>query len=334
MKKIRILSLLLMAVMVVFVGCGELSDNLKVSNFNVGSADLIFRYLDDYQMTKYYGEANLKSQSQDAGTSFENYINMVGGSMQDVLAISVAMDFYENSSDDEIIKIYEHYNNKKMANNGVYSKYIIYISKGTKQTDKNKLKTTIYLLSATNLNELTSRDYSYVLEHEAELSNEGYVLSYDFTISKDKITNKYTVGYKKNNKSYSYEYYCDRDRGYMTISTKTAGNGIFTSLFLGGYKNNTNICRTIVSYSSDASGVGHSQEYVWEYFDNIYKIKSKVGLALDSSKYVDLKSVLEEDVATANTGDNFGYIVSITYDNLKNNTPQISTSQYVGKIED
>ena len=89
-----------------------------------------------------------------------------------------------------------------------------------------------------------------------------------------------------------------------------------------------------MSYSSDASGVGHSEEYVWEYFDNIYKIKSKVGLVLDSSKYVDLKSILEEDVATSNTGDNMGYIVSISYDNLKSTKPQVSTSQYVGKVED
>lgn len=341
MKKIKFISLLLIATMLLFVGCGELNDNLRVTNFNVGSADLIFRYVEDYSKITGYGLASdaIKS-SPESEEMFGGYATNVALTISESMAISVAMDFCDENYDNEngtTFKIYEHYN-KRLNEHDLYSKYVINVSRTSRQS--RKFKTTLYYVNATRLSDLSAIDYQKITNSlsgdatSANLTLNGgqqqinRIDSYEFTISLEPITNKYTVSYQKG-KACSAEYYFDKDRGYMTLNISSYNSqysdGIITTkLFIGGYKNNIISARTLVSYNSRI--VGYQQEYVLEFLDKIFSIKSKLGICKDSSKYADLKSVLETDIAVSNSGDNSGYIIQISTDNILSTSPRVIVS--------
>ncbi|MBO7526912.1 MAG: hypothetical protein J6T74_03335 [Clostridia bacterium] len=334
MKKIKLLLVLFVLAIFIFVGCGELSDALKLKSFNVNSTSLIFRYLDNFSCTQTYGVGNIQSQIEKE--TLTNYMTSISLSVKETIAICATMDFCKEKVEAQSaqkFKIYEAYGNNKMTIGGVYSKYIVYVA----ETKNQKFETHIYYITANSLNVLTNIDYMNA-KNNADTSDENISITeigeFLFSVASDSITKKYSL-VDSGNKC-TAKYYFDKDRGYLTLEIKNSNSAystgeIDTSLFIGGYKNDIIISRNVVSYTNKT--VGYKQDFVWEFFDNVYSLRSKVGLAKDTSKYPDLKSILEANVATANAGDNTGYYVRISRDNMLSKTPKVNVLPYYGTEE-
>ena len=334
MKKAILLLVSFIFVAFVFVGCGELNENLKLAQFTQNSIDIAFRYADNLDNASY--QAINRMESEEYKNELRGYVSSLSMPKNEIIGICAAMDYFseiENQEDADAYKLYEHNNNSQKPIGNVYSKYIVSVENDKRLN--SVINTKIFLLSANSLASLNAMDYVYAVNNYQEVSSVQLQASFQFSVNLNRLTNKYILSYEKGSKC-SAEYYFDSERGYITlnitaVNSQIADGPITTSLFIGGYKNNIIIGRTTVSYTSKS--VGYKQEFVWEFLDDLIKLKSKIGLAKDTAKYLDLKSVLESDVAVSNAGDYTGFLIKITTTNLLDDNILVDLAKYINEAQ-
>ena len=328
MKKIRVLSLLLILTAFIIVGCGELNDNLKLSSIDVNVSDFYFNFFDDYNEMYVAGEENI--QTQEGVNSFKGILSPIDNIMNDALAITLTMDFCENAKDDDVQKIYEYYLKNSL------SKVMAVVTRDNSKSVNYRIK--MFKITCGSKENLAEFDYRELQKYFGE--SIYYDLDNDVTIDKlfdntlkigySNVTEKYTIGYKQN-RDCSCEYYLSKSRGYMTLSLSTysaANSLVKTSISLYSYKNNTFGGRVLSSYSI----VSGNKEVIWEFLDNCFNFKSKVGYVKDSELYEDMVFINAEDVAVSNKGDASGYLITCSTDNFSVSKRKVTILPSYGNI--
>lgn len=296
MKKLKSLILILIACAFVFAGCGAKSSNLKVVSSNKSASAFYFQGLDEISFIEYNAE---KSQTEESLLAYMVLSTMVLQGQDIMISVASAMDFCIGIAEEEISsettqKIYEYTPSYVETQS---NKMIVVVDK---KKGKSLYTTRLFMVAGTNT------QITELLEQEP-------YATYNLSISRDKSQGLYEFSDTANKISGDFK--------YVPNSGKMLINMDFYSSFMGG-EQKFEIAYELYSYQNSCVGGriisktlfgGNYSGLVYEFFSKPFAKKSKLGFIKDDKLILDLTQIDEEDIATANSGDSYGY--SVAYEN-------------------
>lgn len=293
MKKLKVIFLAFVFVALIFSGCGDLNENIKLAPTTEGLADYYFNYAQEATYLDCLAFSKVSETDVRTKTQLNGIFNIMFDSLNDSMAIACAVDFCAGIKSGEDVsatnKLYEF--SIPMRD----SKRFINVKKKSKKDSVFDVD-----LYGVGIND----DFDYATDHYQPDT-------YSFTVAPDNKLEKFTVSYTVDDKKCSAELLFYPQKGTMHFSINKynesfSENAINTQIEIYNYKNNTSSARTLVSLNGRD---GADINMIFEYLNKSFIQRGKFGYIKDASKYSSLNATLEEVIGEVNEGDDYGYAV-------------------------